>query len=478
MMNMKTNSRWSSEIKEEYKKLDKDIFVDVVIIGGGLSGVLTAFYLNDSNLSVALIERNIVGSGVTSKMTAKVTYLQDILVKMEDKKINSYLKSQIEGMKLLKKNIDDYKIDCDFYPNKSYLFTNSESNSQKLENLKKHLKESGIKLDDNKFPNPLFSCKDDLSTSNSYEIHPLKYLNEIKKLCNHISIYENTTIIETKKVGELWILKDNQNHLIKAKKVVFATNYPYFLKPLFFPLKVRLERSYMVSGDRNDKTKERYNMINIDSLVHSIRFYKDKMIYLTNSKILSGMKRSDFDDLFSSPLLKTKDYIWSNMDLITNDYLPIVGEVFSNLYILTGYNTWGILSSHVSSYMIAGMILNKPNESFSFKELFHPRRKITIKKFLNSSLNIGVNIHGYLKGMFKRNDLVFYQKDRAIYIDPNGKKYIVKRKCPHMKCNLLFNEVEKTWDCPCHGSRFDIYGNSISGPSKYDIKIEDSKEEK
>ena len=106
-----------------------------------------------------------------------------------------------------------------------------------------------------------------------------------------------------------------------------------------------------------------------------------------------------------------------------------------------------------------------------YKEIFKPRRKLTLKKFMNSSLNIYESMNGYIKGMITKNKIIFYSKKEAMYIDNNGKYYIVKRKCPHLKCNLLFNSIEHTWDCPCHGSRFDLEGNLISGPSKYDIKI-------
>ena len=88
------------------------------------------------------------------------------------------------------------------------------------------------------------------------------------------------------------------------------------------------------------------------------------------------------------------------------------------------------------------------------------------------SKDVYENINGFLKGIFTKNKLVFYSKDKAIYVSNDGYCYIVKRKCPHLKCNLLFNEVEKTWDCPCHGSRFDLFGNVIAGPSKYNIKVD------
>ena len=95
-----------------------------------------------------------------------------------------------------------------------------------------------------------------------------------------------------------------------------------------------------------------------------------------------------------------------------------------------------------------------------------------LKKIGNSTYNIYENINGFIKGIITKNKLIFYSKDHAMYVDNDGMCYLVKRKCPHLKCNLLFNEVEKTWDCPCHGSRFDLSGNVITGPSKYNIRVD------
>ena len=259
---------------------------------------------------------------------------------------------------------------------------------------------------------------------------------------------------------------------IIAKKIVFATNYPYFLKPLFFPIKVRLEKSFIGYGSTNSLFEERFNAINIDKKVHSIRFYKDKMIYLTNSKLLpSSTNNSNLYRGLSNNLISQYENIWSNVDIVTNDYLPIVGEVLKDLYIITGYNAWGILSSHIGASVIASLI-KKDRKYLKYKELFKPRKKVTLKKFTNSSINVYENMYGFLKGIITKNNLVFYSKNEAMYIDRDGSSYVVKRKCPHMKCNLIFNEVEKTWDCPCHASRFDLSGNVIAGPSKYDIKVE------
>lgn len=475
-MNMENKSVWSKYLKNNEKSLKKDIECDVLIIGGGLSGILTAFYLNDSNLNVVLVERNTIGSGISSKMTAKATPLQDILTKISEQNLDLYIKSQLEGLKLLKNNILNNKIECDFLKNDSYLFTTKKTNVKKLRKIESHLDNNQINYKEVDFPFPEVDSKLAIKINDSYEINPIKYINEIKKLTTNVNFYENTNVLEVIKEDNLYITKTNNNKII-SKKIVFATNYPYFLKPLFFPLKVRLEKSYIAYGTANFKLENRFNAINIDKHVESIRFYKDKMIYLRCSRLLANHVNDTkcFETLLDNKILTNYENLWSNIDIITNDYLPIIGSVFKDLYILTGYNTWGILSSHIGAKMIASMILKK-KRYLKYQELFKPRKRITLKKFANSSLNIYENVNGFMKGIFAKNKLVFYSKDHAMYVSSDGNCYVVKRKCPHMKCNLLFNEVELTWDCPCHASRFDLFGNVIAGPSKYDIKVDDIKE--
>ncbi len=469
---MKKESLWSKYLDDNEVLNDNfENETDVLIIGGGMAGILSAFYLANSNLKITLLERRKILKGITSKMTAKVTPLQDILVKIADKSKLFYLKSQLDGLKLLKKNIEDYNIECDFHKNTSYLFTIKDANKKKLEKLKPFLDEAKIPYEDCNLKILNLDVKKALKTDMAYEINPIKYLMAIKDNLKNTKIYENENVIEVLKEDNYFIVK-TLDKKIKAGKVIFATNYPYFLKPLFFPIKVTLEKSYIGYGEsRGEFLNKNFNAINIDKEKHSIRFYKDKMLYLTGSHKIADKvnEKKNFSKVINTNYLSKCDNLWSNMDVITNDYLPLIGEIFPNIYIITGFNTWGILTSHIGAVELANLITGKRKRE-KYQEIFKPRKRISSMKVINSSINIYESMSGYLKGMFLKNKLVFYNHDKIVFMD-DKKSYVVKRKCPHLKCDLLFNSVEKTWDCPCHGSRFDLEGNQISGPSKYDIKI-------
>ena len=141
---MKNVSVWSENLKKNNNILNMNITTDILIIGGGLAGILTAYFLNNSSYKVTLVERNQIGSGITSKMTGKVTILQDILTKMNTKNQLDYLKSQIEALSILKNIITTNDIKCHFKKNDSYLYTTKKTNIKKINAIKKVLTELNV----------------------------------------------------------------------------------------------------------------------------------------------------------------------------------------------------------------------------------------------------------------------------------------------------------------------------------------------
>ena len=153
-----------------------------------------------------------------------------------------------------------------------------------------------------------------------------------------------------------------------------------------------------------------------------------------------------------------------NQDIISNDKLPFIGKIKDNLYISTAYNTWGMTNATIGGKIISDLILDKDNK---YKDLFNPTR-INIPLIFNSFIGSFYYLKAYIESIFKINN-PYYIKIKGItygiYIDKEGIEHKIKLLCPHMKCHLVFNKEEKTWDCPCHGSRFDIDGNIINTPS-------------
>ena len=424
-----------------------------------------------------MIDRNKCGYGTTGKSTAKITYLQeDIYGKIKDtlgeKIAQEYLKSQICAVELIQDIVEEYKIDCDFRKVSSYIFTNKNENIKLIQNEYEFLKDRKVEAGLVKEVPFNEECKLAIKVGDTYTFNPLKYIDYFKKLYQS-QIYENSKLESFRKVNDYYECLVN-GKIVKCKYLVIATHYPYFLKNVMLPIKSYIETSFI--GAKKVKEEKLISAINVDNPTISLRYYQNKdinyLIYLLNSKKSANIE--DFKTYFKD--LKDKGgftYLWTNNDIITNDYMPLIGTIDkdNSLIIATGYNTWGFTNGTMAGLVIKDTILNNYNP---FISLFKPKRGINFKK-LKRGLEDG---YGNIKAIVKSNNNVNNKnivgktidgKKVWIYKDDMGKEHIVLSKCPHLKCGIVFNETEKTWECLCHGSRFDIDGKCINGPSNYDI---------
>ena len=470
---MKHTSIWEYSKHNSINNQDfKNIKTDILIIGAGITGLTTAYFLKDLNKKITIIDKSQIGSGITAKTTAKITYLQqDIyrkLIKIYGKKTaQKYYKSQKEAIDLITKIIKENKINCDLEKVTSILFSNSESN--KIEEEKNILSTYG----ENPKPYKDNFINYGFTVDNTYVFNPIKYLNSLKKIIEkNITIYENTIATSIQKLNDLYIVNTNKG-IIKSNIVVLACHYPFFIIPGFFPLKTYIEREY-VCATKVDNHKK-ITAINTNNNLYSLRYYKNYLIFGSNDHRLTnkmdyGQNYQKSKEDFIKYFHKEPEYVWMNQDIISNDSLPFIGKIKNNLYISTSYNTWGMTNATIGSKIIADLINEKENE---YTYLFNPKR-ITIPLVLNSFIGVFHYLKAYLESLFRRNN-PYYIKIKGliygIYIDDNGIKHKVKLLCPHMKCLLVFNNEEKTWDCPCHGSRFDLDGNIINTPSVKEISL-------
>ncbi len=478
---MKTQSIWLNYSDESpIKRLNADETIDVAIIGGGMTGMSVAYQLRDKHLRISLFERNLIGHGVTARTTAKITYLQEnILLKIaniyNEDTAYLYYKAQKEAMRIIKNIVNKEHIDCDFRRVNSYVYTNDErevANIKRQRELllkfKEKVKEATI-LPDEKH---LYG----IMVSNTYVFHPLKYLYGLKKILqDSVAIYENSQVIKIDHKDDYYWLSVN-DHLVKAKKVILCTHYPSFLFPYVMPLKCSLEKSYI--GLYRDDTDNDYSAITNNKPTTSIRYLYDnglkyKLVLKNAHNIcVKNNELANFKELGNINSLK---YLWSNIDIITKDYLPLIGPIDEDLYLATGYNTWGMTNATIAGKVMANIIMKRNDK---YQKLFDPLRKDNLQTFLKYPLHIASSALAYTTSKINKNkkwydENVIFKKinglNVGIYIDKEGNEHKVLNKCPHLGCSLIFNSVEKTWDCPCHGSRFDIDGKCISGPSNFDI---------
>ena len=473
---MKNYSIWKDNITfPSFDSLNNNIDVDVLIIGGGMTGINTFYQLRRSSLEVVLVEQNKLGMGVTSNTTGKLTYLQDsiyekIIKNFDEDTALKYLESQKWAIDIACDTIDKENIACDLLKVPSYIFANDDEEIKKLKELKNFLEINQIKVI--KGDSDLVQSKLMIGVDDTYLFHPLKYLMGLVSKLDKNKIYEDTSIVKMDKDEDGYLCYTDNDYIIRAKRVVIASHYPYFNLPFVFPIKGSLEKSYLSASLYR---KDNISLIKYSKPIISIRSYLDYLLYLSNSHDIS-IGQDDKDHYLElkkklSDLGLEPEYMWSNTDIMTNDGLPYIGEIDDRLLIGTGYNTWGMTNSILVGKILADIIMDKDNK---YIELFNPKR-INLGMIGGAVIDGIKSASGMIRGILSDSDKVKYDrlegKEIAIYEDSNG-KHTVYTKCPHMGCRLIFNEKELMWDCPCHASRFDIDGKCISGPANVDIGVD------
>lgn len=513
-------SYWIESVKSERKQfssLEEDTEVDVCIIGGGLTGLTTAYYLSKTNLSVALVEKFKICEHVSGNTTAKITsqhgLFYDYLIQSQGKeKAKQYLEANEQAIQNIEKIVTQEAINCDFERKSNYVYT------LKLEELEKIKKEVEV-VNSLGFPAKFvqeidlpFRTLGAIEFPNQAQFNPCKYADGLVKAImkkKNISIYENTKIVDVKKAnlaeklqgiskegGQYNVLTEN-GKTITAKYVVLATHYPIINIPGYYFLKMYQEMSYLI-GIETEEILPNGMYINSEKPTISFRVAKGNE---KNLLLIGGMghktgERKDISESYKKLEAVAKQYYpncnikyhWCTEDCISLDKIPYIGE-FSNLmpnvYLGTGYKKWGMTTSNVAANIIVDKILGEKNP---YEEVFTSTRLEPIKnhkelgnmvKEVATSWTIEkLKIPEEKLQDIKQGEgglIEWENKKVGVYREESGKVYIVKPICSHLGCELTWNNLEKTWDCPCHGSRFTYKGKSIYDPSIKDLEVMEKK---
>ncbi|GAA0066916.1 MAG: FAD-dependent oxidoreductase [Clostridium perfringens] len=474
-------SVWSESCKfRKREALNKDIKTDVLVIGAGIAGILTAYMLKQKGREVIVIDASEIASGNTKNTTAKITSQHDLIyskliTEFGEEKARQYAKANELAIKKYKEIIEDKRIECDFEEKPAYVYSLNEVDVLKEE--AKAAKNLGIDAEFVQEANLPFKIKGAVKFNNQAQFNPLKFL---KGISNELVIYENTRALEIK---ENLVVTSGGN--ITAKNIVVATHYPIMNAPGYYFMKMHQERSYVLALENTSEIDGMY--IDINKEGYSFRTYNN-LLLLGGISHRTGENEEggSYDELRKVakklyPKAKEK-YYWSAQDCMTIDGIPYIGRYSSetpNIYVATGFNKWGMTSSMVSAMIISDMILEKEND---FSEIFSPRRFDlslsinniandlieTAKNFIAQKVSIPSSEIEHIKN--GHGGIIEYNGDKVgVYKDKEGKEFFVSTKCTHLGCQLSWNADELTWDCPCHGSRFDYKGRLIGSPATKDL---------
>ncbi len=460
---------------ENYPELTEDVQRETVIVGGGLAGFLTAFALWEDGASVTLIEADRLFSGTTRNTTGKISCNQETVYYRLFKKYGKavakkYYLSQKAAQDGYLKLIDKYSINCNLAQADSYVFTDGDGAALRANF--KLLVDFGADCEwiENL---PAVNAAYALKMNGEYMFDALKFVSGLPR---NFEIYEKTRAIEIN-CDSNTVITDKA--IIKAKNIVVATHYPIINTHGGYIFKLRQSQSYLAASNTRF-VDDMYLDERRDGL--TLRPYDGGTVIGGGDHRTGRCAVIDkFGNLkeHAEKLFGISDFThgWCAEDIMTADGMPMAGRYWKNsrrIYVITGFNKWGMTNSLVCAALIRDMILGRENEYIS---LFAPDRRISgaFADYLKNSFvtakdlvksYFGISFKTYKKIHADSGKVVWYRgKKRAVFKDANGKLYVIGSKCPHLHGELQWNSDSKCWECPCHGSRFDYYGNVVSEPA-------------
>ena len=499
------NSLWLNEkTKEKFPKLEKDLETQVCIIGAGIFGISTAYYLTQKGYNVTILERDKIANRVTGHTTAKITsqhgLIYHYLLNQYGKEFaRKYYLANQKSIQEIEKIITQNQIECDFERQNSCVYTTNQSEIEKIEEELQALKELDIEASKTeKTPLP-FEIVSGIEFKNQAQFNPIKYIDGLVKRITDTKgkIFENTICYDVKRDGDSYICY-TENNMVKAKYVVLASHYPFINFPGVYFAKMYQSSSYVIGIDTKSELFDGM-YINIQSPIYSFRTAKDadKKILLLGGGDHKIGENTSYQDSYGLLEEKAKQwypnceikYRWSTRDCITLDKIPYIGEfsnTLPNMYVGTGFNKWGMTSSNVAARIITNKIDGKENE---YSEVFEATRlnpivnKDEVKNMVSQTvkslvverieepekvINDEINTDDIKQ---ETGQIIKWNGEKVgVYKDIEGKIFAVKPICTHLGCILNWNGADKTWDCPCHGSRFDYTGKNLYNPALKDLE--------
>ena len=430
------NSLWENIPKySRFESLNQDLKTDVLIIGGGITGILCAYLLHQAGVPYALVEAETVCSGITKNTTAKITSQHGLIYsklirRLGAERAKQYLQANEAALEQYRKVCGG--IDCDFEKKDAYVY--SLDSRKKIEKEAEALVQLGFPASfSDSLPLP-FPVAGAVKFPNQAQFNPLKFVFSITE---GLHIYEHTKVNEL--AGTTAFTRKGK---IKAKKIIIATHFPFINKHGCYFLKMYQHRSYVLALENAQDTGGMY----IDAAQKGLSFRNSgDLLLLGGGSHRTGKKGGNWQELRAFARryypASAERYHWATQDCMTLDGAPYIGPYSAgtqDLFVATGFNKWGMTSSMAAAMLLCDMVRGKQNP---FAEVFSPSRSILRPQLAINGLEAAVNL-----------------------LTP------AKKRCPHLGCALKWNPYERTWDCPCHGSRFTKNGRLIDNPATGNLK--------
>lgn len=463
--------------KTAYPKLARAHTAEVVIVGAGIVGVTAAYLLSDAGLSVALLEARRIGRQVTGRSTAKITTQHSLIYRhlIDDFGLETaqhYADANRLGIKEIRRWVERLGIDCDLETKDAYVYCSNPSHLKDLEAEAEASRAVGLDSELIEAAPLPFSTAGALRSRNQAQFNPARYLIGLAKAAEvaGTQVFEQTRVTAVEE-GDGWRLEAGRAS-IHAKNVVLATNLP-IAGPIPYDERTR-PRSHIAMAFRIDSREAISGMfIGVDEPTHSLRMGRDEdglLLVVLGSKFGTGLEGDVAKHFFELEAWTRRNFEvgdaawrWVNEDYDSPDRLPFVGASSHapNLYIATGFNAWGISNGTAAGILIAQQILGKTP---AWASIYDPDRRVP--KGFNKGGDSQSFVHS-LDDIDPGGGAVMNlgQGKIAVWKGDDGVPHAVSASCTHKGCIVTWNNAERTWDCPCHGSIFSADGSVIHGPA-------------
>ena len=480
-----------------YERREAEQSVDVAVVGGGIVGLTAALLLKRAGRTVAVLESRRVAAQVTGCSTAKITSQHGLIYAglIENhglEKAQVYADVNQEAIEQIARIAGSLSVDCDFERKASYLFSRPGTRAKDIEQEHEAASRLGLPaslVDNAPISVPVASA---LRFDNQAQFHPRKYLLAVAAAVDGDGsfIFENSRVVDVQDDEPCRISGDG--FTLYARDVIVATNLPILDRGGFFTR--AYPRAHIGIAARIDPDAAPEGMfLCVDDAPHSLRTWSggaDTYLIVLSASFTPG-ETEDVAGLFQQLVTETQrdfpihaiDYRWMTEDYDSMDGLPFVGKLMpisKHVFTATGFSAWGITNGVAAAHLLADTILKRESAAASLYD--STRVKATgASTFLRKNLSVGKH---WIGGVVSRGErcspddlqpgegavIEVSNKKRAVYKDDEGKIHSWSPYCSHLGCLLTWNNFARTWDCSCHGSRFDCDGRVLHGPATKDME--------
>jgi glycine/D-amino acid oxidase-like deaminating enzyme/nitrite reductase/ring-hydroxylating ferredoxin subunit len=484
-----------------YPRLAEDRKVDVAVIGGGIAGITTALALKREGATVAVLERGVIGGGASGFTTAKVSALQETKC-TEIRKLHgdagaaAYAEVTLAAVQRVEALVREEQLDCGWERLPAYTYAGTEQQIEAVEREAQAARAAGLPVKTTRETPLPFAVPQAVRLDDQGQFHPVRYVRGLAAALDGegSQVFEGTAV-EGVVEGSPCRVRTLDGVTLSARNVVVATNYPLLDRGLFFA-RTETARSYVIAARIRGKAPDGM-LITAGSPTRSLRAYREgdetwMLIggegHLTGSEAAQP-ERYEALERFAREHFDIVDipYRWSTQDGMPADKLPYIGPYTprsSHLFVAGGFQKWGMTGATIAATLLADRIVGRENPH---AKVFDPNR-LSVRsapQIAKAQLSVARHLVGdrLTAPQARSADEVPAGKARVVrsglgktgvYRDETGKAHGVSLRCTHLGCLVHFNEAERTWDCPCHGSRFDIDGAVLAGPAVRPLKRHDA----